>query len=233
MIKYLENGGNVEKHHHVIDVANLLKRFFRELPTPLVPTSIQDSLINCHIRCSRYEHKLEALLMTCLFLPPIALNTLAYFFQFLEVIYNDSSVNYMTVDNLVRVLTPTIMPGPENANDTRLKTLFIIMEMLIHNANLIGVVPDRMIKREDMPQPPLTEERKKKKRRSASLNRVFNGFRKRFVGAIAGSSESLDKSAEGGLDNDFATPATPNVTKSAKKRRLEKLDISAFSSRKK
>lgn len=232
MIKYLESGGTVEKHHHVIDVANLLKRFFRELPTPLVPTSIQDSLIKCHIQCSHYEYKLEALLMTCLFLPPIALNTLAYFFQFLEVIYKDSSVNYMTVDNLVRVLTPTIMPGPDNANDTRLKTLFLIMEMLIRNANLIGVVPDRMIKSEDIP-PPMTEERKKKKRRSASLNRVFHGFRKRIVGAIAGSSESLDKSAEGVLDNDFTTPATPSVTKSAKKRRLEKLDISAFSSRKK
>lgn len=252
IIKHLENGGSIEKHHHVIDIANLLKTFFRDLPSPIIPHSIQDALINCLICCKEYEHKLEAILMTCLFLPPIAVNTLAYFLQFLEVITKNSDENFMTVDNLVRVLTPTIMPGPGNANQKRLQTLFQIMEMLIHNANLIGVVPDRMIKREDMMPPPMTEERKKKKRRSASLNRVFNGFRKeivfvndnlnstflfafilgkRIVEAISGSSESLDKSQEGG-DDDF-TAMTPNVTKSAKKRRLERFDMSAFSSKKK
>jgi hypothetical protein len=233
IIKHLEGGGTVEKSHHVIDIANLLKAFFRDLPTPLIPPTIQDALINCLIHCKEYEYKLEAILMTILFLPPIAVNTLAYFLQFLEVITKNSDENYMTVDNLVKVLTPTIMPMQAgNVNQKRLQTLFQIMEMLIHNANLIGIVPDRMIKREEIMAPPMTEERKKKKRRSASLNRVFNGFRKRIVGAISGSSESLDKSQEGAIDSDV-TAMTPNVTKSAKKRRLEKFDIGAFSSKKK
>lgn len=232
ILKHLENGGTIEKLHHVIDIANLLKTFFRDLPTPLIPSAIQDALINCLIHCKEYEHKLEAILMTILFLPPIAVNTLAYFLQFLEVITKNCDENYMTVENLVKVLTPTLMPmNAGNVNQMRLKTLFQIMEMLIHNANLIGIVPDRMIKREEMMVPPMTEERKKKKRRSASLNRVFNGFRKRIVGAISGSSESLDKSQEGSLDATTAAAMTPNVTKSAKKRRLEKFDI--LSSKKK
>lgn len=230
IVKHLEAGGTFEKYHHVIDIANLLKSFFRDLPTPLIPPTIQDALINCLIHCKEYEHKLEAILMTILFLPPIAVNTLAYFLQFLEVITKNSDENYMTVDNLVKVLTPTIMPMQSgNVNQKRLQTLFQIMEMLIQNANLIGIVPDRMIKREDLMAPPMTEE-KKKKRRSASLNRVFNGFRKRIVGAISGSSESLDKSQEGAIDVNF-TAMTPNITKSAKKRRLDKFDI--LSSKKK
>lgn len=233
--EHLENGGSFEKHHNVIDIANLLKTFFRELPEPLIPGSIQDALIRCLIHCTTYEHKTEAILMTCLFLPPITVNTLAYFLQFLEVITKNAAENFMTVDNLVKVLTPSIMPIPLNAPEKRLQSHFKVIELLIENANLIGVVPDRMIKKEDQIMPPMTEERKKKKRRSGSLNRVFNGFRK-MVGALGGSSENLDKSQEGVIDStsggDFSM-MTPNITKSTKKRRLEKLDIGAFSVKKK
>lgn len=230
--EHLEKGGSLDKHHNVIDIANLLKTFFRELPEPLIPPgTIQDALIRCLIHFNSYEHKTEAILLTCLFLPPITVNTLAYFLQFLEVITKNSSENFMTVDNLVKVLTPSIMPMPLNAPEKRLQSHFKVMELLIENANLIGVVPDRMIKKDEFIMPPMTEERKKKKRRSGSLNRVFSGFRK-IVGALGGSSESLDKSQEGVLDNNHEmTMMTPS--KSVKKRRLEKLDIGAFSAKKK
>lgn len=233
--EHLENGGSFEKQQNVIDIANLLKTFFRELPEPLIPPgSIQDALIRCLINCTTYEHKTEAILMTCLFLPPLTVNTLAYFLQFLEVITKNSAENFMTVDNLVKVLTPSIMPMPLHAPEKRLQSHFKVVELLIENANLIGVVPDRMIKKDEMIVPPMTEERKKKNRRSGSLNRVFNGF-KRMVGAMGGSAENLDKSEEGLVDShsgDF-TIMTPNITKSTKKRRLEKFDISAFSVKKK
>jgi Rho GTPase-activating protein 11 len=134
----------------------------------------------------------------------------------------------MTSDNLVKVLTPTIMPVPLNSPQQRLNSHFKVVELLIENANLLGVVPDRMCKKENLPiAPPMTEERKKKKRRSGSLNRVFNGFRK-IVGAIGSSSESLDKSHD-----DDLSQMTPNVSKSTKKRRLDKLDLVSFSSKKK
>ncbi|KAG5679072.1 hypothetical protein PVAND_008669 [Polypedilum vanderplanki] len=226
-----EKTGQVEFNdtHSVIDIASLLKTYFRELPVPLIaPGAIQDALIRCLIHCTNYEEKVDALLMTCLFLPPITINTLAYFLQFLEVISKNSSENFMTIENLVKVITPTIMPLAHNAPEKRLQSHFKIIELLIENSNLIGVVPDRMIiKRQE--HLPMTEERKKKKRRSGSLNRVFHGFRK----IVGKSSESLDKTQDNAMDDSLFT-VTPNFSKSNKKRRLEKLDASSvFSSKKK
>lgn len=230
--EYLEKGGSLEKGHHVIDVANLLKTFFRELPEPLIPTGpIQEALLRCLFHFQTYEQKCEALLMLMLLLPPISVNTLAYFLQFLEVVIKNSNVNLMSTENLVKVLTPTLMPVPVNAPQQRLNSHFKVIELLIENANLLGVVPDRMCKKENIQIiPPMTEERKKKKRRSGSLNRVFFGIRK-IVGAIGSSSESLDKSHD--LLDDESHLATPGVTKSVKKRRLDKLDLTTFSAKKK
>lgn len=225
----LEKGEQLnDKNHSVIDVANLLKTYFRELPTALIPPGIiQDALIRCLIQCNSYEQKVDALLMTCLFLPPMTINTLSYFLQFLEMISKHSSANFMTIENLVKVIAPTVMPLPLNAPEKRLQSHFKILELLIENSNLIGVVPDRMIKRPDISSinPPMTEERKKKKRRSGSLNRVFNGFRK-IVGSAIGSSEHLDKSHDNTMDDDLFT-MTPSIPKSNRKRRLDKLDLSS------
>ena len=228
--EHLEKGGSIDKSHNVLDVANLLKTFFRELPEPLIPPGvIQEGLLRCLIQFHTYEEKCEAMMMLMLLLPPISVNTLAYFLQFLEVVIKHSNLNLMTTDNLVKVLTPTLMPVPLNAPQKRLISHFKVIELLIENANLLGVVPDRMLKKENMPvAPSLTEEQKKKKRRSGSLNRVFNGFRK-IVGAIGSSSESLDKSTEL-LEDDAAHSTAGNKSK---KRPLDKLDVITSSSKKK
>jgi hypothetical protein len=218
--------------YNVIDIANILKTFFRELPEPLIPIGpLQDAMIRILIQNTSYEERVEGILKICLFLPTHSLNTLAYFLQFLEVITKDSNENKMTVENLVKILTVTLMPLPKHATEKRLNSHFKVMELLIENANLIGVVSDKIIKRDcqQLP-PPMTDERKKKKRRSGSLNRVFSGFRK-IVGALASSNENLDKSNEELLDENMIM--TPNLTKSSKKRRLEKLEMGVFSSKKK
>lgn len=226
--EHLEKGGSIDKSHNVLDVANLLKTFFRELPEPLIPAgAVQEGLLRCLIHFSSYEEKCEALMMLMLLLPPISVNTLAYFLQFLEVVIKNSATNLMSTDNLVKVLTPTLMPVPSNAPQKRLMSHFKVIELLIENANLLGVVPDRMLKKDNLPvAPSLTEEQKKKKRRSRSVNRMFNGFRK-IVGAIGSSSESLDKSEEL-LEEDPSATAAKN-----KKRPLDKLDMITSNSKKK
>lgn len=226
--QFLELGGSIDKSHNVIDVANLLKKFFRELPEPLIPLgAIQESLLRC-LLSSSYEKKIDALMLTCLLLPPITINTLAFFLQFLQVIIQQANVNLMSADNLVKILTPSLMPTPVNAPENRLQSHFKVVELLMENANLIGVVPDRIMRDLNIvPQmPALTpdEHKKKKQRRSGSVTRMLTGFKK-IVGAI-GSSESLDKS-----NDTLDEISTPLVTKSSKKRRFEKLE-NAFSHKK-
>lgn len=72
---------------------------------------------------------------------------------------------------------------------------------------------------------PDTDVKKKKKRRSGSLTRMFNGFRK-IVSAIGSSTENLDDSH----DETSEIPSTPCINKSKKRKALE---ASAFSSKKK
>lgn len=71
---------------------------------------------------------------------------------------------------------------------------------------------------------PDTDVKKKKKRRSGSLTRMFNGFRK-IVGAIGSSTENLDDSHD-----ESEIQSTPCINKSKKRKALE---TSAFSSKKK
>lgn len=226
----LENGGSFDKTHTAIEVANLLKTFFRELPEPLIPPGkIQDELLRCMTQFTVYEEKVEAVLMLMLLLPPINVNTLAYFLQFLEVVIKSSSNNLMTIDNLVRVLTPTIMPVPANGPQIRIGSHFKVVELLIENASLLGVIPQKMCK-EIQTVPPITDERKKK-RRSGSINRVFNGFRSGFgkiVGAMTSSTENLDETDESIEDDHLATPSAAKT----KRRAFDKLNITASSKKK-
>lgn len=64
--------------HHVIDIASVLKTFFRDLPEPLLPHAYHEIFLRCMLL---KERQLDALLLCCLLLPPEHLNTLTYFMQ--------------------------------------------------------------------------------------------------------------------------------------------------------
>uniref|UniRef100_A0A1B0CQF7 Putative rho gtpase-activating protein 11b n=1 Tax=Lutzomyia longipalpis TaxID=7200 RepID=A0A1B0CQF7_LUTLO len=212
----LENGQCLEKSHHVIDVANVLKSFFRELPEALLPRgNIQDAML----RCLFTEHKLNTLLLTCLLLPPLTLNLLTFFMQFLHTVALHSDQNRMTIQNLAIIFTPSLMPLPE-MYPTRLENYVKIIEMLIENSDRIGIVPERFVKGHQTTEAAtLKEEKKRKKRRSGSLTRVFNGLKK-IVG-VRGSADDLDKCVD-------VNPVTPCLTKSTKKRKAaEQVGMSA------
>ncbi|KAL1130354.1 hypothetical protein AAG570_013292 [Ranatra chinensis] len=105
----LDCGNRLEQDadHQVINVANILKLFFRELPEPLIPFNLHDLFLRC---LTLKENKIEAILLGCLLLPTEHLNTLAYLMQFLNLIAMNSEFNKMDVGNLSIIFTPSIMP---------------------------------------------------------------------------------------------------------------------------
>ncbi|XP_052902262.1 uncharacterized protein LOC128309823 [Anopheles moucheti] len=230
----LESGVPLGKSHHVIDVANIIKTFFRDLPEALLPSgNVQEALIRCLLGGN--DDKVHKLMMTCLLLPPLTLNTLAYFMQFLHTVSMHAEKNRMTAENLAIILTPSIMPITESVQQ-RFNSHVKVMLLLIENSQQIGLIPELILNqlKEDtgnnvsMALTNVTD-KKKKKRRSGSLTRMFNGFKK-MVSAI-GSSENLDRSDERGENDPTMLIGTPCLSKSAKKRKVT--DGIAFSAKKK
>uniref|UniRef100_A0A182LWJ5 Rho-GAP domain-containing protein n=1 Tax=Anopheles culicifacies TaxID=139723 RepID=A0A182LWJ5_9DIPT len=231
----LESGIPLGKSHHVIDVANIIKTFFRDLPEALLPSgNVQEALIRCLLG-GGHGDKVHKLMMTCLLLPPLTLNTLAYFMQFLHTVSMHAAKNRMTAENLAIILTPSVMPITESVQQ-RFNSHVKVLQLLIENSQQIGLIPevilsqlkDDTVSNISMALSNVTD-KKKKKRRSGSLTRMFNGFKK-MVSAI-GSSENLDKTDERCENDPSMVVGTPCLSKSAKKRKVT--DGIAFSAKKK
>ncbi|XP_033226905.1 rho GTPase-activating protein gacF-like isoform X3 [Belonocnema kinseyi] len=185
----MDNGGTLEDKDHGIDVANCLKTFFRDLPEPLIPYAYHDLFVRCVML---KKNRVEALLLACLLLPPIHLNTLAFFMEFLKKVASYEELNKMGAANLATVVAPNIMPLRETtmvAVQSRLETHLVVAQLLIENAEKIGILPDHVaesISAEivgsadnelDRSDSILTKS-KKKKHRSGSLTRVLSGLKK-------------------------------------------------------
>lgn len=74
----LDQGQEVQlSQHHVIDVANVLKYFLRELPDPVVPFVYHDLFLHCLL----LEDSEAAVMLACLLLPRPHLHVLAYLME--------------------------------------------------------------------------------------------------------------------------------------------------------
>lgn len=183
---------------NVIDVASILKYFFRELPDPLLPPgNFQESILRCLLCKGTHDRKIAAIKLVLLLLPNATLNTLVYFMQFLNLVSLHSASNKMSSKNLAIILAPGLMPIIENYGK-RLNSHVQVIEILIDNAHDIGLVPAEILNRIpnlDFPESivsdsmnytmvasvsrrsmepnqmkvPETDIKKKKKRRSGSL----------------------------------------------------------------
>lgn len=94
----------------MIDVASVLKTFFRELPEPLLPYSFHELFLRCVLMDRK---QVDAILLACLLLPTVHLNTLAYFMQFLYRVAEYHEFNRMDAYNLAVVIGPTLFPAEE------------------------------------------------------------------------------------------------------------------------
>lgn len=66
-----------------VDVAALLKQFFRELPEPVLSTELHAALLKAQELPTKEERTSATMLLSCV-LPERNLNTLRYFFSFLQ-----------------------------------------------------------------------------------------------------------------------------------------------------
>ena len=127
----MDSGGVLGDKDHGIDVANCLKTFFRDLPEPLIPYAYHDLFVRCVML---KKNRIEALLLACLLLPPLHLNTLAFFMEFLKKVASYEELNKMGVTNLATVVGPNIMPLRETtmvAVQTRLETHLVVVQVRI------------------------------------------------------------------------------------------------------
>lgn len=195
----MERGIPLDDACNVIDIASILKYFFRELPEPLLPPgNFQETILRCLLCKGTNERKIAAIKMVCLLLPNVVLNTLVYFMQFLNLVSLHSTANKMSTKNLAIIFAPGLMPINESYGQ-RLNSHVQIIEILIDNAHEIGLVPSELLNRlpnleipDNLLDPlnftmvsagarrsmepgrlkvPETDIKKKKKRRSGSLTR--------------------------------------------------------------
>lgn len=238
----LDAGCSLGDEHHEVDVASVLKTFFRELPEPLIPSPYHDLFLKCVLLDEK--QRLNAVLTACLLLPIEHLNTLTYFMQFLHDVSSHNLLNKMTAFNLAVVFGPTLLPPPDEklvqtATPLRLSKTTELFLLLIDNCQMIGALSERIISQirlngkenkldfgdagwldgdgteigaGEVPR----RDRKKKKRRSGSLTRMFSGLKK-----IVGGKETSQSS--------LVTPdllMTPVITRSSKKRKIDNSGIS-------
>nr|CAD7407673.1 unnamed protein product [Timema poppensis] len=226
----LDNGGHLAPHHHVIDVANLLKLFFRDLPEPLLPIAFHDVFIRCLLL---KDEALQGVLLTCLLLPTIHLNTIAFFMEFLKEVTVHHVNNKMDARNLAIIVTPSLMPVEEKLAlqcGARLNHHVQIVQMLIEHAEKIGELPAGMSDKwssaqgntftDNLEECNNDRHTKKKKRRSGSLTRM--------IMKMVGKGSPEQEVNHHVPPTEYSTPCV----KSAKKRKAQDL-TGAFSSKKK
>ncbi|XP_015364113.1 PREDICTED: arf-GAP with Rho-GAP domain, ANK repeat and PH domain-containing protein 2 [Diuraphis noxia] len=103
-----------QQDYSVYDVASVLKRFFRDLPEPLLTTELHTHLCNA-VKCNCSEDEKVILYRSLLErLPAINYVTLRKLLSHLYYIQLQNEKNLMTVQNLASIWGPTLMHIEDN-----------------------------------------------------------------------------------------------------------------------
>lgn len=127
-----------------------MKQFFRQLPEPLLTVLLHD----CFIKTQRMEDhgdQTEAVLLLCLLLPIPHLSTLQFTMRFLAKVASCSQHSKMGTSNLAIVLTPNLIHNIKkegnNASEKQLKEQTAVIDILLKNADDIGLVNEDIYER--------------------------------------------------------------------------------------
>lgn len=151
----MEAGGDLADAHPV-DVASLLKQFFRELSDALLTSALYDVFVHCvgATTVNGDSACLDAILLACLLLPESNLATLRYLVTFLMHVAAMSEHNRMDASNLAVCLAPNLLYSERASAMTstmtdslRLEAETTVIQLLIENAVHVGMVSDSIIER--------------------------------------------------------------------------------------
>ena len=111
----------------IAGVATLLKRYFRELPTPLFGEKYEE-LLNC-MKHENLQDQLVAIRSTIEELHPAIITVMKYLFRFLYRVSCNAAENKMKSKNLAVVFGPVLITSPTSTNLALVRDLPTINEV--------------------------------------------------------------------------------------------------------
>ncbi|CAH2328323.1 rho GTPase-activating 11A isoform X1 [Pelobates cultripes] len=148
----LDSGGNGLSDAPPCDVAGILKQFFRELPEPILPAELQDSLFKAQNLANNEDRVSATLLISCL-IPERFIHILRYIFYFLHTVSKRSDANKMDSSNLAVVFAPNLLQSNDDnekissSTEKKLRVQTEVVRTLIDHATNIGCVPHFLLEK--------------------------------------------------------------------------------------
>jgi len=124
----------------VHDVAAVLRLYFRELPSPVIPFSFYEPLMEIQRNAGlSLEERVNSIKRIILEIPPLNMPLLKYLIQFLQAVEEHSYINRMTVSNLAIVFGPNIIRAEVETvqNALEMPLLQGIIQILIEHSDSI------------------------------------------------------------------------------------------------
>ncbi|XP_069065102.1 rho GTPase-activating protein 11A isoform X2 [Pleurodeles waltl] len=134
------------------DVAGLLKQFFRELPEPILRPDLHESFFKAQQLASEEERTAATLLLSCL-MSDRTIDTLRFFFGFLQRVSLKSNENKMDSSNLAVIFAPNLLQSSDwsekmsASTEKKLRLQAAVVRRLIDHAPDIGRIPDSILEK--------------------------------------------------------------------------------------
>jgi Arf-GAP/Rho-GAP domain/ANK repeat/PH domain-containing protein 1 len=127
------------------DVSSALKRFFRELPEPLMGKLAVSFLSVSEMK--NHSDKIQAYRELLMRLPVVEYQTMKKLLGHLHFIQTQKEVNKMKAENLAMVFGPTLMQPQNNENQYSIdqRDSDVIVELIMNYKKLYELTPDEIV----------------------------------------------------------------------------------------
>ncbi|KAJ3107211.1 hypothetical protein HDU97_004631 [Phlyctochytrium planicorne] len=118
----------------IYDVADLLKKFVRTLPDPLLTSELYPYFLKCLDIPVENGARCKAFRWLCMLLPPPHLILFEYLLELFVLVANHAGDNQMTATNLARIFSPNLLrPKLEKQALEEFQSCAIVLEFFIEN----------------------------------------------------------------------------------------------------